>query len=103
MADEDAPSGDFKIERWGPQKLQKIWESIENGINERTPVAGMGIEIDISDKGSQISTSVAVDAARAENQGQGGGSVGTPVDLYGAYNGAPALFHLSQTSAPTPL
>lgn len=28
---------------------------------------------------------------------------GDPVDIYGAYNGAPAVFHLLQTEAPTPV
>ena len=28
---------------------------------------------------------------------------GTPVDIYGSVNGQPAIFHLLQTSPPTPL
>lgn len=95
----------FTIDKWGPKRLRKIWESIEGEINRNRPTSGLGTDVDVTNGGSQISISSlkppgGTDKENAQGGGTGGGS---SVNLYGAFNGAPALFHLSQTSPPTPL
>lgn len=95
----------FKVERWGPKRLRGILESIEAAINRRTPIKGIGIEATENPDGVQISASSEggeIDDSDTD-KGGGGGSGGTNVDLYGAQNGAPAVFHLKQSSAPTPI
>lgn len=95
----------IKIKPWGPPVLREIIGELQDAINERTPLPGMGIKFDEREDGVQISTTLAQPPAVVKDpQGSGGGgSSGANVDLYGALNGAPAIFHLVQTSAPTPI
>lgn len=95
-----------KLLRWGPKKLREIVVAIEGALNARTPHEGLGISLDESSgKGFQISTKLAGGAAIQDSK-DGlalGGSGGTNVNVYGALNGAPAVYHLLQSSPPTPV
>jgi hypothetical protein len=89
---------------WGPKPLRTIIRWLIKGINDRTITAGLGIKIDETDGGgAQISVDPHIKPDDPTAIGGGGGGGGTPIDVYGAFNGAPAVFHLKQTSAPTPL
>lgn len=89
----------LKIPKWGPKKLRAIFEKIEAAVNATTPKAGFGIEITEEENGIYISlTDEAATSAGLTGEGGGGGA---SVDLYGARNGAAAVFHLLQSGAPT--
>lgn len=90
---------------WGPRKLRENFKATEDAINLRTPIGGIGVDTDQRPDGIMVAASLGASGGlqAAPSRGGGGGSGGTPVDVYGAYNGAPALFHLLQSSAPTPL
>lgn len=91
----------FRLTKWGPPMERKIQSEIEDRVNRITPRAGPGLKITENPDGSVISLETKPsDAASAPG---GGGGSGANIDLYGALNGAPALFHLVQSSAPTPL
>lgn len=95
----------LKLLKFGGKKFKENWERIEAEVNQNKPVDGLGIICDATPNGTQVSTADAKNAAAggagsSSSNGSGGGS---NVDLYGAYNGAPAVFHLKQSSAPTPL
>lgn len=91
----------FKIKPWGPKTLQKIHEDIAREINERTPLSGCGIKVGEEPDGMPLSLDEQGNPNQDDAGGAGGG--GTPVNVYGALNGAPAVFHLLQSSPPTPL
>lgn len=95
-----------KLPRWGPKKLREIVAIIEGALNARTPHEGLGINLDESSgKGFQISTKLAGGAAIQDSKdglALGGGG-GTPFNLYGALNGAPATWPVSLTGPPTPI
>lgn len=93
----------FEVTKWGPKKLREILEQIQNAINDRTPTAGIGIECDESENGIQINLSAAQTGTPEDSKGGTGVSSGTAVDIYGALNGFPALYHLLQSSPPTPV
>lgn len=93
----------LKIKPWGPARLRQIVKDIQNAINARTPVKGLGIEIDEQPTGAQISTSDSQPSASDDTEiSGGGGSGGTPGDIEGALNGAPATYHILQSRPPTP-
>jgi hypothetical protein len=89
----------FTIQPWGPKKLREIFKSIVDAINARTPIEGLGVNVEEHPEGLQIHAEIG--AAGAADGGTPGGSGGGPVDLYGALSGAPAVFHLLQSSPPT--
>jgi hypothetical protein len=92
----------FKIKPWGPKKLREIFKSIETAINKRAPIPGLGIDADEQPDGVQIHAKSEVGASgEAQVDSSGGGASGTTVDLFGALNGQPAVFHLLQSSPPT--
>lgn len=94
----------IKLTRWGPAKLRKILEEIEDRLNENRPIQGLGIQTKQEDDGVYISTAAAQKAQDEEKTGATGGTTsGTVADIYGALNGQPALFHLFQSSPPTPV
>lgn len=94
----------LKIPRWGPKPVRKIWDLIEVAVNARTPKEGLGTKVKENKDGVQVSAEVGASAGlEASLEPEGAGSSGTPVDLYGAFNGAPAIFHLLQSSEPTPV
>lgn len=74
--------------KWGPGKLRDILNAISKGVNRRTPIAGVGIDISEEKDGVQISIS----------SPPGGRSAGQPEDIYGAFNGAPAVFNINVNS-----
>lgn len=88
----------FTVAKWGPKKLREILESIQNAINDRAPKAGLGIDVDAQPDGAQISSQGAQLGGGTGDSAVGGG---TSQDVYGAFNGAPAVFHLLRTRAPT--
>lgn len=90
----------FKIKPWGPRKLQKILEDIAREITERTPLPGCGVHVGEEPDGMPLSLETPSHVNPDDSSGGGGG---TSVNLYGALNGAPAVFHLLQSSAPTPV
>lgn len=90
----------FEIEEWGPPKLREIHKQIETRINENCPVEGLGIRISQDPTGRRIEAAAATPQGGDQNVSSGGG---TSVDLAGMLNGAPAIFHLLQSSAPTAL
>lgn len=85
---------------WGPVKFREVINWLVEEINARSPIPGCGINISEDATGREISTKPEVAGG---NPVGGGTSSGTPVDLYGALNGAPAVFHLLQDSPPTAL
>lgn len=93
------PLFEIKI-KTGWKKLDNILERVQNAINERTPLASDTVDLDERDDGMQICVK---DSSSLSSEEAGGGTsgAGTSVALYGANNGAPALFHLLQSSAPT--
>lgn len=94
----------FKIEKKDVFPfLRKLVSTIIGAINARTPKEGFGISIEDKPDGEEISVNVS-ELADALSASSGGAiSSGTPVNVYGAFNGAPATFHLLQSSAPTPI
>lgn len=90
----------FQIQKWGPYR--GVLGAIEKRINEITPIAGLGISVDESPGGSQISATSGNVSSGGANSGPRSSASGS-VDLYGAHNGAPALFHLKEAAPPTPL
>lgn len=81
-------------------KLDGIFETFQNAINERTPKASIDIDIDEQPDGMEISLSESASPGGALGDTAGGGG-GASINLYGARDGAPAVFHLLQSSAPT--
>lgn len=111
-------SGFHLDEDFGPPKLRKIHQTLVSWINAITPKEGLGIKLVRGTASGQASVSkeglgaasgiqihadpgVSGEASIKKPSPSGGGSSGTPVDVYGAFNGAPAVFHLFQSSAPT--
>lgn len=90
----------FKITKWGPKKLQAIFQEAEDEINGITPLQGRGIIFEWRDDGVLIETVSAVAASQA---GDGSSGTGPNINVYGAFNGNPVLFHLLQSAPPTPL
>jgi hypothetical protein len=88
----------FKISLWGPKRLRAIFTEIEDAINTRAPLEGCGIRLSQQPDGREISADIAKGGDDSSVAAGGGGS---PVDIYGAFNGAPAVFHLKQTAPPT--
>lgn len=96
----------FKIDRpYGPSRLREVHGQLVQEINKRTPIEGIGIRITEHENGFQISTETKPGPEKSGTEGTqgGGGTDGTSIDIYGAFNGDPAIFHLLQSSAPTPL
>lgn len=94
----------FTLDKWGPKRLRAIFKTIETEINSIRPSAGLGIDVDVTESGSQISTKNETPPGGADKEGTrgGGGGSGTSVNVYGAFNGAAATFHFLQSSPPTP-
>lgn len=93
-----------KITRWGPGKLQEIVKQLQDGINARTPLESKTISLEERPDGIRICLKDSeTDGDEIENSVAGGGSNGTPVDIYGAVSGVPSVFHLFQSSAATPI
>lgn len=93
----------LELDKFGGKRFKENWTKIETEINQNAPVNGLGIVCDVTSGGTQISTEEAVASAGGSSSSSGVTGGGATVDLYGAFNGQPALFHLKQTSAPTPL
>lgn len=95
----------LKLGRTGWKRLDLIIAKIEGEINARTPIAGLGIDVDQHNDGRQIHTHIltAGDKEATVGQNTGGGGGGTVANVAGAKDGVPVTFHLSQTSAATPL
>lgn len=95
----------FKIDQWGPPRLRAIFKSIQDRINAITPLGSETTDVDEKPDGMQIIEKAWGPAPVPEGDvaGGGGGAGGTPVDLYGARDGAAAIFHLLQSSPPTAL
>lgn len=96
----------LKIKFRGPVFLQEQLGELQDAINERTPLKGLGIALNETENGVQISTEQGqspTDAAVQTGNSGSGGTPGTAVDLYGALNGAPATFHILQSADPTPI
>lgn len=87
--------------KWGPPKLRQIVDWLVDSINERTPRAGIGLEADESKNGVQLSLR---ETNAPTNEGIGGtggvstGGSGTPTNIYGSFNGAPAVFNINTNS-----
>lgn len=97
-----ASSGKFKLSKdFGPPKLRKVHEELVEQINRNRPLPGLATKTEQMDDGIRIHGDHPA-TPNADDGGSGGGGSGTPVNLYGALNGAPAIFHLLQSSAPTP-
>lgn len=93
-----------ELPAWGPKKLREIILNIQNAINERTPIASETIELEQRPDGTQFCVKEATGtSAGEEGASGGGGSSGTTIDIYGSFNGDPAIFHLKQSSPPDPL
>lgn len=90
----------FKLKKWGPKKLREIFEAIEIGINERTPLPSVTIDVSQKPDGREIIVK-SKNSGADDAGGSGGSGGGTSIALYGARNGAAAVFHLLQSSAPT--
>lgn len=86
----------------GWKKLDDILERFQNALNERTPLASETIELDEQPDGLQICVKT-VGGSSSGDSDSGGSAAGNAGDLFGAYNGAPAVFHLNQSAPPTPL
>jgi hypothetical protein len=73
----------FKLKPWGPKRLRDLFEAVTDEINRRTPVKGIGIGIDETPTGYQISVEPPSGAKDAEQKGGGGGGGGggTPTVL----------------------
>lgn len=56
------PLSKAKLERWGPKALRELTKQIEKEINERSPIPGLGIYINETPNGRQISTHPSVGA-----------------------------------------
>lgn len=93
----------IEIKEWGPVPLRKIVNQIVEGINLRTPIAGCGIAATEEPDGVQISLENNPAPVGGSAGTAGGSGGGTRVDIYGAKDGAPYVFHLLQSSAPTPV
>lgn len=94
---------EFKIDSsWGPPRLRAIFKSIEDAINLRTPLPSESSDVNEKPDGMEI-IQKAWGTPGSDGDVAGGGGGGTASNLYGALNGAPATFHLLQSSAPTPL
>lgn len=92
----------FKIGRTGWKRLDLILTAIQEGINKRAPVAGIGIAIDYNDNGAQISIPVSHAGDKEATVGNNsGGQSGSIANVFGAVNGVPKVFHLFQSSGPT--
>lgn len=93
----------FEIKtKMGWKKLRDVLEEIQNAINERCPLASDTVDLDERSDGLVICVRDASSNSSSEEAGAGAaGSSGTPVAIYGARDGAPAIFHLLQSSAPT--
>lgn len=85
--------------------MRKIIQDLIDAINARTPREGIGISIKEYPDGAVIAQSggALTGTVGGAAKKKGAGTSGTPVDFYGAFNGAPAIFHLLQSSDPTPL
>lgn len=93
----------LKIKPWGPKRLQAITEELVDAINKRTPLPSETINIDERPDGAQILIKDEEGDNTEDSTVDPGGASGEPVDIYGAFNGDPAIFHLLQSSPPTPL
>lgn len=93
----------LELTKWGPPRLREIIGEIQNAINNRTPVAGLGLDCDECENGVQISLENVKGTPDDTKSGAGAPSGGTTVNIVGALNGAPATYHLLQSSPPTPL
>lgn len=93
-----------ELSGWGPERLRELFKEVETRLNKLRPIQGTGIRISEGSDGVQISidNTPAVGSNILDGVGGGGGG-GSDIDLYGACNGAPAVFHLKQSSAPTPV
>lgn len=88
----------FELDKFGPKKWRKILGQYEAAINIIAPIEGDGMQLDFNNDGVLYSTEA---ACSGDGSNSGGGTAGTPVDVYGAHNGAPAVFHLLQSSSPS--
>lgn len=93
----------FKLPGTGWVKLDQILQKIEDAVNERAPVPGLGIAIEQTSDGSQISWNITPTQGEKDQPigTQGGGNSGPVVNIFGAVNGLPKVFHLFQSSPPT--
>lgn len=99
----DIPKFRLPWPNWGPRKLRENLKATEDAINERTPIGGIGVDTDQRPDGIMVAASLGASGGlQAAPSRGGGGPGGTSVDVYGAFNGAPATFHLLQSSPPTP-
>lgn len=85
---------------WGPPKLRELFGIVEKRLNKLRPLPGTGIRLNETSDGVEISLDDAPQIGSNILDGAGGAG-GTNAALYGAFNGAPAIFHLKQSSAPT--
>lgn len=91
----------LELTGWGPKRLRELFKIVETRLSKLRPIEGTGIRISEETDGVQISVDNAPPVGSNILDGTGGGSGGTTADLYGALNGAPAIYHLKQSSAPT--
>lgn len=66
------PLSKAKLKRWGPKALRELTDQIEKEINDRSPIPGLGIYINETPNGRQISTHP---PAGAKTQSLGGAAV----------------------------
>lgn len=89
------------LSNWGPKKLRELFSKVEKRLNKLRPLPGTGIRLNETSDGVEINVDDTPQVGSNILDGAGGGSGGTNVALYGAFNGAPAIFHLKQSSPPT--
>lgn len=90
----------FKVTQWGPKRLRAIFTEIQDAINARTPLPGLGMRSDEKPSGVQLSTKIAAPAIPSSAPPiQGGGS-----DTSGASSGytVVATEFVDATNASTP-
>lgn len=72
-----------KLKRWGPKPLRELTGDIEKELNERSPIPGLGIYINETPNGRQISTHP---SPGAQTQTSGDGSGAFPFQVSSAGN-----------------
>lgn len=92
----------FKLQKsFGPPRQRAIFNQIVEEINKRTPLEDFGIWITEEPGGMRISTKSPNAKNKTDTTQGASGGTGTPVDIYGALNGAVTIYHLLQSSPPT--
>lgn len=85
---------------WGPKKLRELFGIVEKRLNKLRPLPGTGIRLNETSDGVEINIDDTPETGSNILDGAGGGG-GTTVAIYGAKDGAPAIFHLKQASPAT--